>query len=389
MNFQPSCFGFGHTLIIRISVELLRHSDSEDPEWIRELTEDELNFNEAVRVLSDHGLVEVDMSPQERIESRGYSIHGCVHSWAINVLNQEWDCDLAKLVLKLVGSHAHPREKSAKWWLTQRRLLQHAARCSQAVLNGVVTGDGMEWALFNLGLVYAGQGKLDEAEKMYQRALQGYEKVGGPDHTSTLETVNNLGLLYAARGKLDEAEKMFQRALQGSEKALGPGHKSTLDTVNNLGLFYARQGKLDEAEKMYQRALQGKEKALGPDHTSTLGTVNNFGLFYKSQGKLDEAERMYRRAVQGYEKALGLEDVPRYRPALTAIRNLGDLFAAQGHLDEAEEMYSRARSGFQTLQGPSSSDKCDCVECKIAPLLLYPTQGKRRDFYPPCLHRIG
>ena len=59
--------------------ELLRHGDSEDPEWIHELTKDELIFNGAVRVLSDHGLVEVDMSSQERVESRGYSIHGCVH----------------------------------------------------------------------------------------------------------------------------------------------------------------------------------------------------------------------------------------------------------------------------------------------------------------------
>jgi hypothetical protein len=39
--------------------ELLQHADSEDPEWICELTKDELSFNEAVRVLSDHGLVEV------------------------------------------------------------------------------------------------------------------------------------------------------------------------------------------------------------------------------------------------------------------------------------------------------------------------------------------
>src|SRR6202161_3206678 len=60
--------------------ELLRHGDSEDPEWIHELTKDELIFTGAVRVLSDHGLVEVDMSPQARVESRGYSIHGCVHS---------------------------------------------------------------------------------------------------------------------------------------------------------------------------------------------------------------------------------------------------------------------------------------------------------------------
>jgi hypothetical protein len=39
--------------------ELLRHCDSRDPEWLRKLNEDEMNFNRAVRVLSDHGLVEV------------------------------------------------------------------------------------------------------------------------------------------------------------------------------------------------------------------------------------------------------------------------------------------------------------------------------------------
>jgi hypothetical protein len=39
------------------------------------------------------------------------------------------------------------------------------------------------------------------------------------------------------------------------EKAWGPDHTSTLDTVNNF-LLYADQGKLDEAKKMYQRALQ-------------------------------------------------------------------------------------------------------------------------------------
>jgi hypothetical protein len=68
--------------------ELLHHGDSKDPEWIHELTKDELSFNSAVRVLSDHGLVEVDTSSQKGPESRGYSIHGCVHSWAIHVLNK-------------------------------------------------------------------------------------------------------------------------------------------------------------------------------------------------------------------------------------------------------------------------------------------------------------
>ncbi|KAN0077448.1 HET domain containing protein [Elaphomyces granulatus] len=355
--------------------ELLRHGDSEDPEWIRELTKDELSFNKAVRVLSDHGLVEVDMSSQERIESRGYSIHGCVHSWTIYVLNQKWDYDLAKLALKFVGLHV-PMKDSAKWWLTQRRLLQHAARCSHAVLNCMVTDDGMEWALHMLGVFYRNQGKLDEAEKMYQRALQGTEKALGPDHTSTLTTVNNLGLLYANQGKLDEAEKMYQRALQGAEKALGPDHTSTLTTAINLGNLYADQGKLDEAEKMYQRALQGTEKVLGPDHTSTLNTVNNLGLLYANQGKLDEAEKMYQRALQGKEKALG----PDHTSTLTTVNNLGLHYVDQGKLDEAEKMYQRALQGTEKALGPDHTSTLGTTRSTLNTVdafgLLYKSQGK-------------
>jgi tetratricopeptide (TPR) repeat protein len=37
----------------------------------------------------------------------------------------------------------------------------------------------------------------------------------------TLSIINNLGLLYANQGKLKEAEEMYQRALKGNEKALG------------------------------------------------------------------------------------------------------------------------------------------------------------------------
>jgi len=60
------------------------------------------------------------------------------------------------------------------------------------------------------------------------RALQGKEEALGPKHTSTLMTVNNLGNLYADQGKLGEAEKMYMRALQGREEALGPKHTSTI-----------------------------------------------------------------------------------------------------------------------------------------------------------------
>ncbi len=79
-----------------------------------------------------------------------------------------------------------------------------------------------------------------------------------------------LGNLYSFQGRLSEAEAMYERALRGYEKALGAKHTSTLDTVNNLGLLYRSQSRLREVEAMYERALRGYQKALGAEHTSTL-----------------------------------------------------------------------------------------------------------------------
>jgi hypothetical protein len=80
------------------------------------------------------------MSPQVLTESRGYNIHGCVHSWTFHVLNQEWDYDLARLAVKFIGSHC-PGEHAIRPWLTERRLLQHATRCSYMFSNSLIPDD--------------------------------------------------------------------------------------------------------------------------------------------------------------------------------------------------------------------------------------------------------
>ncbi|KAF7139716.1 hypothetical protein CNMCM5793_007554 [Aspergillus hiratsukae] len=251
---------------------------------------------------------------------------------------------LNELALICVG-HTVPSMSDRNYAELQRRLIPHANYVRHRDWGN---GNIVVWgACLGLGNLYRNQGKLKEAEEMYQRALAGYDKALGPDHTSTLNTVHNLGILYSDQGKLKEAEEMYQRALVGFEKALGRDHTDTLNTVNNLGNLYSDQGKLKEAEKMYQRALAGKEKALGPDHTSTLRTINNLGLLYYDQGKLKEAEEMYQRALAGREKALGSD----HTSTLTTVNCLGNLYRKQGKLKEAEEMYPRALAGYKEALG--------------------------------------
>jgi len=94
---------------------------------------------------------------------------------------------------------------------------------------------------------------------------------------------------------------MYIRALQGCEKALGPDHTSTLLTVNNLGILYSNQGKLAEAEAMYDRALQGYEDALGHEFASSylpaLHTMFAFGDLFSQTDRKDMAKAMYNRAT--------------------------------------------------------------------------------------------
>jgi hypothetical protein len=74
-----------------------------------------------------------------------------------------------------VGSYV-PEKEVDRWWLTQRWLIQHAVRCSQFASHNMVTDDDMHQAYYTLVDLFSDQGKLDEVEKMYSHALEGYEK---------------------------------------------------------------------------------------------------------------------------------------------------------------------------------------------------------------------
>jgi tetratricopeptide (TPR) repeat protein len=50
------------------------------------------------------------------------------------------------------------------------------------------------------------EGRYEEAEPLYERALEIFEKVLGPEHPYTTIGLNNLALLYHEQGGYEEAE---------------------------------------------------------------------------------------------------------------------------------------------------------------------------------------
>ena len=173
----------------------------------------EMFFVDAMGLLRDYSLIESSG------DAGGYVMHTVVHRWVYLYHGMKHRLALELLAFIVVGL-AVPMSNERDYARIQQRLLPHANMCSARVtdveeamarkeqhsngmmlqFSGVASSD--KWgAIHKLGPLYYNQDQLDEAEKMLFRALQGYEKAVGAEHTSTLQTVNNLGALYYNQGK--------------------------------------------------------------------------------------------------------------------------------------------------------------------------------------------
>jgi tetratricopeptide (TPR) repeat protein len=348
--------------------------------WIGDIASSEIEFSRAIQLLCNYSLVEQGQ------ETGSYAMHAVVHRWALNFHGTQSAMELSQLAVLAVGL-AIPSDTAYHCSAGQRRLMPHVQACFPWVVkyaqkwilelsracetcSGTTQSDEVLLeALYLMGLLCVNQGKLEEADQMYQCALHGQKTVLGPKHKSTLTTMNDLGVLYQDQQQLHKAKLMYKRALRERAIEFGQNETSTLETVNNLATLFEEEGKPDFAERMYIWALRGKEQTLGPNHISTLHTTNNLGALYAKQGKLSEAQRMFERALEGYENSLCNIRIQQYLPALDALENIGNLHAMQGEHCKAYAAFSGA---FLALEGHlgKSSDRCKQLLCKTIAAFL-------------------
>lgn len=78
-------------------------------------------------------------------------------------------------------------------------------------------------------------------------AEQGFRKIAA-DYPKYSGALVNLGILQAKQGRLEDAEKSFQSALERNA--------SNAAALNQLGIVYRKLGRFQEADQSYQRAVQ-------------------------------------------------------------------------------------------------------------------------------------
>ena len=291
-------------------------------------------------VLAEFNKLSLLQKSEQALNGQIFAIHPVVRDWIQIRKSRGARQQFAEEFITTLESYLENVDNSNLTLETKQETLLHINSCVRS--NKDLLSGSSRWSLDDrpsaaswFADFYRDQGRYNEAEKLYERALTGSEERLGATHPNTLGTVENLAIVYQNQGRYDEAEKLYERALSGNEERLGATHPDTLRTVQNLAIVYQNQGRYDEAEKLYERALSGSEEKLGATHPNTLGTVENLAIVYQNQGRYDEAEKLYERALTGKEEKLGAT----HPDTLGTVQNLAIVYRNQGRYDEAEKLY--------------------------------------------------
>jgi tetratricopeptide (TPR) repeat protein len=154
---------------------------------------------------------------------------------------------------------------------------------------------------------YEGQGDFADAERWRRQDLTIREKYFGPNGSppgfdplgsGVVDQINALARDLAYQNKLDEAEKLYLRAIDVNKRNFAAKSQTLPDfcPVEFAGLaeVYRRQGRMQEAEKAFKRALTAFES--GPQQPGTIDprrmeAQGNYCKLLRDTGRSKEAEQ--------------------------------------------------------------------------------------------------
>ena len=166
-------------------------------------------------------------------------------------------------------------------------------------LDGVDTTPDVRFSLLaKYGEVLRYRSRLDSAEVFLRRSLDEYDRMETPDTLSLTTAISALGGVYRRQGRVEEAETQYRKALAISEERASEDRKPAVAILtNNLANLHRQQGELEDAERMFRRALRLSTELFGESSGNVAAMMANLSAVLQSRGKTAEADRMSQRAV--------------------------------------------------------------------------------------------
>lgn len=163
--------------------------------------------------------------------------------------------------------------------------------------------------LSNLGAAVGYTGDVKRSWEIGARVLAWQIEHLGSNHPSSILGLHNLAFDELKNGRVEDAERTFRKALDLARENLGADHPWTLLIMNNLGRVIAETRRPKEALGFHEQAEDACARVLGPDHPQTLLFGNDLAMCLRDLKEWDRAREKFRRVYEGRRSVLG-EDHP-------------------------------------------------------------------------------
>ncbi len=141
---------------------------------------------------------------------------------------------------------------------------------------------------------YLAQAKELKRNQKWDESISKYKDVISTDVRMSIEAYNEIGMILAGQSKLQEAVEAFKNALEYNQRA---EIRQSMPSIHyNIGVALQRSGDNDEASKYLHEAIQGYREDLAKDPNS-MKIVGRLGNALASVGDFGQATKYFQQAV--------------------------------------------------------------------------------------------
>ncbi|KAK1384590.1 Kinesin light chain 3 [Heracleum sosnowskyi] len=221
------------------------------------------------------------------------------------------------------------------------------------------------------------QGKTDDAERLFQAAIQEAKEGFGERDPHVASACNNLAELYRVQKVYDKAEPLYLEAVKILEESLGLDDIRVGAALHNLGQFYLVQRKLDEACVSYEI----KRRVLGEAHTDYADTMYHLGTVFHLLGKGKDSEALIQDSIRILEDNGQGESVICIR----RLRYLAQIYIKSSRPEAAENIQRKILQKMELTKGWNSLETVFAAEGLALTLQSVGSSREAQELFERCL----
>jgi tetratricopeptide (TPR) repeat protein len=158
-----------------------------------------------------------------------------------------------------------------------------------------------------LALVYHAEGRQNEAEPLFEKAIQVFQKEGSPSRMDLAKAGNNQGRIYLEEGRLADADRRIQQAMDIFRQNPVAAGAELGSALQNMGLVRRQQRRDPEAQAFLEQAVQTFEHDLPPLDLNLAQGYLDLAVQYRHEGLLKNAQETDQKALVIQEHTFGAE----------------------------------------------------------------------------------